>query len=270
MAERWAIRDSRVVIHVVNSTLGYGLAYVLAYFVNELGLTLAGWWAGRDPILYHNTMTFGAAGSDLAWGGGVAATLTVGLLVLAVYVGPSPFGAARITVLWLVYHLLRQGLLQLVAVPFSPESDAARAGAVLGIPDVLTVIVAGVSLVVMIGIAMGMARDILRFAPNRRILLTRGDRLSFAASMTLIPAVLGGLLAVPYLLPASGSAALAALPWAGAFTLFTVGTAAGIGGLDLEESATRPRPPVWLVAGSIAVLVFFRLYLADGVPIPPV
>jgi hypothetical protein len=89
-----------------NSALAYSLGYASAYFVNELGLALAGAFAGLRPTLYHNTMHYEGfgGGSHAAFLGGIVLGGLTAVVTSALYLRTRDRRAGTLTLLWIALH----------------------------------------------------------------------------------------------------------------------------------------------------------------------
>lgn len=254
---------------IATSAVASAVGVVLAALTDNLGVAAAGAIAGRDPVLYHNEVTFGAGGSDLALGGGVVLSLIVGAFFLTLYPGSKRYDAARLTTLWVVLHCFRQGFTQLAAVPFATESNAGRAFGTLDVPPGLDLVVATAGVVGLLSVALASAPAFLAFAQRQKEISTPPKRFVFTVKLALVPGVVGPLLAVPVFLPDNGTGFIQTLPFMGLFTVATVLAALGTRSVRVgdyrEAQGWSWLPLAWLlVLGVIAQALFSR-----GVLVPP-
>jgi len=249
----------------VNSSLGFGLGFVLALFVYQLGLIAGGLLFGRGPEWYLDRVEYTASGSDFAWAGGVVLVLFFGWALASVYRGGEYYDGTRLAVLWVMLHAFRQGLMSLLRVPFSEDSDVARALAESTLPEALSWVFGVLGAAGLLGLGLFAAPALLRFARSPQDLSSRRGRSTFLGLIGLVAWLVGSLLVLPLLWPASGSEPLRFLPWSGAFLIVTL----------LMASEPRDTEPAggsvrlsWGTLLFLAILIAVaRAFGVDGVPI---
>ncbi|MGA7271211.1 MAG: hypothetical protein WB239_09080 [Acidimicrobiia bacterium] len=253
---------------IATSALASTVGLVVAVLVDHLGLAVAGIIGGREPILYHNEVTFGAGGSDLVLFGGVVASLIVGIFFLTLYPASRRYDGARITTLWIVLHCLRQGFTQLALIPFG-ESNAAHAYAAMDAPAGIDLVMAAAGAVGLLSVALAAAPAFLAYAHRQSEISTPQKRFSYTAKLALIPGVAGSLLAVPFFLPDNGIGFVQTLPLVGLFTIATVLAALGTRSVRIGDGRQAQKfswlPVGWLVF----LLLLFQLVLGHGLIMPP-
>ena len=251
------------------SVLASAVGVVVAALFDHIGLAVAGWIAGSEPVLYHNEVVFNGSGSDLVLAGGVVACLVAGSFFLTLYPGSRRYDGARITILWLVLHCFREGFSQLALITLSPDSNIAVAFSSLDVPAGFDLIVAAAGLVGLISVALASAPAFLAYAHRQREISTPTKRFSFATKLAFAPGVGGSLLAVPFFLPDRGVGLVETLPLMGLFTIATVLAALGTRTVTIGDYRERRgfdwTPLVWYVV----LLLIFRLALVRGLLIPP-
>lgn len=254
---------------IATSALASTVGVVVAVLVDHLGLAVAGIIGGRDPILYHNEVTFGTGGSDLVLFGGVAASLIVGIFFLTLYPASRRYDGARITTLWIVLHCLRQGFTQLAFIPLGGESDAARAYAAMNAPAGIDVVMAAAGAVGLLAVALAAAPAFLAYAHRQSEISTPQKRFAYTAKLALIPGVAGSLLAVPFFLPDNQTGFIQTLPLVGLFTIATVLAALGTRSVRIGDSR-QAQTFSWLPVGWLVFfLLVFQLVLGHGLVMPP-
>jgi hypothetical protein len=249
---------------VLASTLGI----VIAQFLDDLGDGLAAEFLGGDAILYNNRVEFTGA-SDLAWGGGFALCLLVGLFALFVYPTQRDRGISRLVLLWTLLHVLRQALTQAVMLPFSDESQLALAYGTFDAPPGLDVVIAAGGGVGLLLIALSAAAAFLAFTPHRRHVSTGRKRLIFALWIALVPAVVSAFLAIFYFLPDSQGLVLPGLPIAALMFLVTLAAAPGTTTVVGPEDEMTTSWPWGLGIFLVVLLLVFLGVLQGGVSIDP-
>lgn len=253
---------------VLASTLASTLGIVIAQFLDDLGDGLLAEILGGTAVLFNNRAEFSGV-SDLAWGGGFALCLIVGLFALFVYPTQRGHGVSRLILLWTLLHVLRQALGQAVVLPFDDQSQLALAYSTFEAPPGLDMVIAAGGAVGLLLIALAAASAFLAYTPHRRHVETPRRRLFVALWLALIPAVASGFLAIPFFLPDSESAVLPMLPFVGVIFLFTLAASPGTTGvLGPEDERVTPWP--WgLIAFLLVVLIFFLVVLQGGVSVDP-
>lgn len=253
---------------IATSTLASAVGVLVSVIVDHLGLAVAGVIARRDPVLYHNDVLYGAAGSDLALAGGTVLTLAVGTFFLLLYPGSRHYDGARLTALWVILHCFRQGFTEMALIPVSVTSNLSRAYAVLDAPPGLDIVVAAAGAVGLLSVALAAAPAFLAFAGQPRHIATAGARFGYAVRLALLPGAVGALLTAPLFLPDAGNGLIQTLPWMGAFSVATVLAAAATKTVQAsgnEEMGWSWTPLAWLV---VIGFVMHGL-MAGGVELPP-
>lgn len=251
------------------SALAAAVGVVVAALVNNLGIAVGGLFADRGPVLYHNEVVYRAAGSDLALAGGAVACLLVGAFWLTVYPGARRYDGARITVLWIVLHLFREGFSQLALLPLNQNSNMAAVFGSIDVPAGLDLVVAAAGAVGLLSVALASAPAFLAFAHKQRLISTPGNRFSYTAKLALLPGIAGSLVAVPFFLPDNGTGTIQTLPLLGLFTVATVLAALGTRSVRIGDYRAAQGfdwvPLVWLVV----MMILFQFVLTNGLLIPP-
>lgn len=254
---------------IATSAFASAVGVVVAAAVDSLGRAIFGAVAGREPILYHNEVTYGAAGSDLSLGGGMALSLVVGAVFLTLYPGSRRYDAARLTALWIILHCFRQGFTQLAAVPLAPNGNVTRAFQAMEVPLGLDLVVATAGVVGLLSVALASAPAFLAYAHRQSDISTPTKRFLYTAKLALIPGVVGPILTVPLFLPDTGDGFIQSLPLLGLFTVATVLAALGTRTVRVgdrgEIQGWSWLPLIWLVVLAIVL----QVVLSRGLFIPP-
>jgi hypothetical protein len=252
-----------------NSTLAAALAVVVAFLVDSLGRLILGTLMDRAPVLYHNRVEFTVPGDDLALAGGAVAVIIAGVVFLSIYPASRAHDASRLAVLWLILHCFRQGFVQLALTPINSNSDLARALVTLNLPPGLDLVIGVAGGIGLLLVSLAAAPAFLSYAAHRSDIATPAKRVAFVARVALLPAVVGGLLAVPFLLPDPGNGLVQSLPLVGLFTVATLLAAPGTKNVE-GPMYREERPLSWgLLATVVVFFLVFQFALSRGIPIPP-
>lgn len=254
---------------VVASALGSTLGIVVAQFVDDVGDGILGLILGGNAVVYNNRVEVTGASSDLYLAGGFLLCLILGFFTLFSYPTARGHGVARLGLLWMVLHLLRQAFMQAVIVPFSPDSQLARAYQTLEAPAGLDYVIAAGGGLGLLLVALSAASAFLAFTPHYKIISTSGKRLSFAFWIALVPAIAAVFLAIPFFVPDAGSGVVPALPLTAVIFLATLAAAPGTTTVYGPEDHTETPWP-WGLAGTLLVILLFeQLVLRGGVSVNP-
>jgi hypothetical protein len=253
---------------VVASILGSTMGIVVAQFLDDFGDGLLARILGGSAVVYNNRAEITGA-TDLAWAGGFFLCLIVGFILLFSYPTARGHGTARLTMLWMLLHILRQAFAQAILLPFDSGSQLAKAYATVDAPAGLDVVIAAGGGVGLLLIVLSAAAAFLAFTPHHRLITTGRKRFNFALWIALVPAVVSVFLAIPFFTPDAGSGVIPSLPLTAVAFLFTVAAAPGtttVHGPD-EPQVT---PWSWGLGGTLFVMLLFEIFvLRGGVSIDP-
>ena len=253
---------------IVASALASTLGIVTAQFLDDLGDGILAEILGGDAVLFNNRVEFTGA-SDLAWAGGFALCLLVGLFALFVYPTQRGHGIPRLVLLWMMLHVLRQALSQAVMLPFSDDSQLALAYDTFDAPPGLDFVIAAGGGVGLLLIALSAAAAFLAFTPNRSHVAAPRKRFIFALWIALIPAVASAFASIPYFLPDTEGLVLPSLPLVAVMFIATLAAAPGTTAV-LGPEDERTTPWAWgLVVFMLVLLIFFLGVLQGGVSVDP-
>jgi hypothetical protein len=253
---------------VLASALASTLGIVIAQFMDDLGDGILAEILGGNAILYNNRVEISGA-SDIAWAGGFLLCLIVGFLALFSYPTARGHGIARLTLLWMVLHILRQAFAQAVMLPFDSTSDLALAYSTLDAPPGLDVVIAAGGGVGLLLIALSAASAFLAFAPHHKLISTGRKRFNFAFWIALAPAVAAVFLAIPFFISDVPSGVIPALPLTAVIFVATVAAAPGTTTVHGPEDH-RETPWPWGLAATLGVILLFELVvLRGGVSVDP-
>lgn len=247
---------------VVASTLGSTLGILISQLLDDFGDGLLAEILGGSARIFNNRVEFSGA-SEVAWAGGFLLCLLVGLLALFAYPTQRGHGVARLTLLWMLLHVLRQALTQAVLLPFDDDGQLALAYDTFDTPPGLEVIIAAAGGVGLLLVALSAASAFLAFAPHRRVIASGSKRISFTLWMALLPAAASVFLAIPFFLPDSEGLVIPMLPLTAVMFLATLAAAPGtttVHGPDEERTTEKP----WGLAVFLVVVLFFYLAVLQG------
>ncbi len=253
---------------IVASALASTLGIVIAQFLDDLGDGILAEILGGKAVIYNNRVEFTGA-SDLAWAGGFALCLLIGVFALFVYPTQHGHGVPRLVLLWTLLQVLRQALTQAVLLPFSDTSQLSLAYKTLDVPPGLDVVIAAGGAIGLLLIALSAASAFLAFTPHRRYVSTGRKRFIFALWIVVIPAVASAFAAIPFFLPDSETLVLPALPLTALMFLATLAAAPGTTTVVGPEDERRTPWPLGLAAFLLILLIFFLTVLQGGVSIDP-
>jgi hypothetical protein len=252
---------------VLTSVLGSTLGIVIAQFLDDLGIGLMAEILGGEATVYNNAVEFRGA-DDIAWAGGFLLCLIVGFLALFAYPTLRGHGVSRLVFLWMLLHVLRQGLTQAVFLPFDEESPLALAYSTLDAPPGLDVVVAAGGGVGLLLIALAAAAAFLAFTPHRTLVSTGRKRLNLALWVALIPAAASVFIAMWYFWPLDNPV-VTSLPLTAIMFLATLAAAPGTTTVHGPEDE-RSTPWPWGLAATLLLLLVFHLgVLQGGVSVDP-
>ncbi len=217
---------------------------------------------GGEATIYNNRIEFTGA-SDVAWAGGFLLCLIVGLLALFAYPTQRGHGISRLTLLWMLLHVLRQALSQAILLPFDDDSQLALAYGTFETPPGLEVVIAAAGGVGLLLVALSAASAFLAFAPHRRAINSGSKRLRFALWVVLLPAAASVFVAIPFFLPDTESLVIPTLPLTAVMFLATLAAAPGtttVHGPEEERAIEKP----WGLASFLVVILFFYLAVLQG------
>ncbi len=253
---------------IVASVLGSTLGIVIAQFVDNLGIGLLAEILGGDATVFNNRVVFEGA-RDIAWAGGFALCLILGVLCLFAYPTQRGYGVSRLTFLWTIVHLLRQALTQAMFLPFDADAPLAKAYASLDTPAGLDMVVAAGGAVGLLLVALSSAAAFLAFTPHRRLVDTARRRLSLAFWICLIPVAVSVFLAIPFFLPDADSNVVPSLPLAALMFFITLAAAPGTSTVTGPEDEVETPWPYGLGVFLVVILIVHLFVLRGGVSVDP-
>lgn len=255
-----------------NSIIAAALGVIFARVIEQFGIAVWAAIADREPVLtnvatYFRTDPPGA--TDMVFLGGPVATIAAGVFFLLIYPGAKDRSVGKLTVLWTTLFCFRTGFMDVMTLPFSEDSNTARALATVDLPDGLDVIIATAGGLGLLLIALAAAPAFLGFSRHMSEVNTPAERFRYVASIAMVPAIVGPLLAVPFFVPDAGTGFLATLPFFGLFIVVTL-LAAPQTKHFLAPQLAEERTLSWgLVVGFFLVFLVARYGLEPGLAIPP-
>lgn len=253
---------------VLASLLGSTLGILIAQLLDDFGDGLLAEILGGDAVIFNNRIEFTGA-SDVAWAGGFLLCLIVGLLALFAYPTQRGHGISRLTLLWMLLHVLRQALTQAILLPFDGDSQLAMAYETFDTPPGLEVVIAAAGGVGLLLVALSAASAFLSFAPQRRVINSGSRRLSFTLWMALLPAAASVFLAIPFFLPDSESLVIPTLPLTAVIFLATLAAAPGTTTVHGPDEERTPEKPWGLAIFLAVILLFYLAVLQGGISLDP-
>lgn len=254
---------------VIASVLGSTLGIVIAQWLDNFGDGLAAELLGGDAVVFNNRVVITGDVSDLALGGGFALCLLVGFLALFAYPTQRGYGIPRLTFLWMLLHVLRQGLIQAVSLPFDDDSQLSLAYGTLEAPPGLDMVIAAAGAVGLLLIALSAASAFLAYTPHRRFVSDARKRLTFVLWVAVIPAVASAFLAIPFFVPDTERLVISSLPLVAVIFLATLAAAPGTTTVVGPEDERSTPWPWGLGATLIVLLVFYLAVVQGGISVDP-
>jgi len=253
---------------VLASALASTLGIVIAQFLDDIGDGIMAIILGGEAVLYNNRVEITGA-DDLAWAGGFLLCLIIGFFALFVYPTQRGHGVARLTLLWMLLHVLRQALTQAALLPFDDDSQLSLAYGTFEAPPGLEWVIAAAGGVGLLLIALSAAAAFLAFTPHRSLVSNGRKRLTTALWIAVVPAVAAAFLAIPFFLADGDSAVIRALPLTAVMLLATLAAAPGTTTVRGPEDERITPWPWGLAATLIVILVFYLGVLQGGVNLDP-
>lgn len=254
---------------VIASVLGSTLGIVIAQWLDNFGDGLAAELLGGDAVVFNNRVVITGDVSDLAFGGGFALCLLIGFLALFAYPAQRGYGIPRLTFLWMLLHVLRQGLVQAVSLPFDDDSQLSLAYGTLEAPPGLDMVIAAAGAVGLLLIALSAASAFLAYTPHRRFVSDARKRLTFVLWVAVIPAVASAFLAIPFFVPDTERLVIRSLPLVAVIFLATLAAAPGTTTVIGPEDERSTPWPWGLGATLIVLLVFYLAVVQGGISVDP-
>lgn len=252
-----------------NSIIAASLGVVFSRWIEQLGIAVWGAFAGRDPVITNVVTHLRAEGSDIAYLGGPVASILAGAFFLSIYPGAKDRSVGKLTVLWTILFCFRTGFLDIATLPVSTASNTAVGLSGVELPGGVDVIIAIAGVVGLIIIALAATPAFLGFSRHLSEVNTAQERLRYVASIAVVPAVVGPLLAVPFFLPDQGTGFLASLPFYGLFVVITLLAAPGTKQFLAPQLAEERTLSIGLVVALLVVFFVARFALEPGLLVPP-
>lgn len=254
---------------VIASVLGSTLGIVIAQFLDDVGDGVLAEILGGEAVLYNNRLDLTGA-DNVAWAGGFILCLLVGFIALFSYPTARDRGIGRLTMLWVILHVLRQAFTQALLLPLDEGSDLALAyNAMDEPPPGLDVVIAAGGGVGLLLVGLAAAAAFLAFAPHDRLISTGRRRFSLAIWIALLPAAVSVFLAIPFFVPDQGSGVIPALPLTALMFLATIAAAPGTTTVQGPQDTRETQMPWGVAATLVVILLICLLILRDGIQVDP-
>lgn len=251
-----------------NSLVAATLAVVFSRLVEQLGIAIAGAFAGRDPVFTNVTTELRASGSDVVYLGATVASLISGISFLLLYPGAKDRSAGKLMVLWMTLFSFRNAFVDMALVPLSGDSYLGRALATFELPAGIDLVLAVAGVAGLLLVALAAAPAFLGFNRHLSEVFTATERIRYVGSIGVVPGVVAPLLAVLFFVP-DGTGYISTLPFAGLFLVVTLLGAPGTKRVAAPK-VIEERSVSWgLVGAAVGTLVAIHLLFQPGVPIPP-
>lgn len=254
--------------YFANSALAALLGLVLARWIEQFGIAVAGSIFGRDAVLDHVVADLGAGESELVLLGGPVAVLVVAIALTLMFPSAVDRGVGKLVMLWTALHCFRIVFVDMALLASSGEGTIARALSDYTLPAGLDIVLAAAGAVGMLLVSIAAAGAFLGFARHKSEVATAGERLRFVASIAVVPAIVSPLLAVAFFVPAGETGILTTLPFVGMFTLITLAAAPATHQFRPPQLVEERGLSIGLII-VVAAAFLVKLLLQPGVPIPP-
>jgi hypothetical protein len=252
-----------------NSVIAAALGVVFARVIEQFSLAVVGAILGRDPVLTNIVTDFRADGSELVWLAAPAGSVLGGIFFLMIYPGAKDRSVGKLTVLWTLLFCFRNGFVDIATLQFSDTSYTARALESVDLPAGVDIVIAVAGILGLLLVAVAAAPAFLSFNRHLSEVRTPRERLRYVASIALVPAIVGPLLAVAFLLPDRGTGYLSTLPLIGVFVIVTLLAAPGTKHFLAPQLAEERSLSIGLVLSLAIVFLIMRFVLEPGLLIPP-
>lgn len=253
----------------VNSIIAAGLGVVLARLIEQSGVAIAGLLDGRDPVLTAVVTEFRSGGSELVYLGGTVASLVVGATLLAMYPNAMDRSVGKLQMLWVILFTLRNGFFDLASTAYVSDSPVAKALGTFDAPAGLEMVLSVTGAVGLVLIAVAAAPAFLGFSRHRSEILTGPERIRYVATLGLMPALVGPLLAVVFFIPDRGTGFTATLPFVGVFLVITAIAARWTREVSEPKLVQERGLSIALVLATLIVFSVMRFMIEPGLVIPP-
>ncbi len=253
----------------VNSVIAAALGVVFARVIEQFGLAVVGAVMGMDPVLTNIVTEFRADGSDLVWLAAPATGILAGIFFLMIYPGAKDRSVGKLTVLWTLLFCFRNGFVDIATLQFSDTSYTALALADVELPAGVDIVIAVAGALGLLLVAVAAAPAFLSFNRHLSEVRTARERFRYVASIALMPAIVGPLLAVAFFLPDRGTGYLSTLPLIGIFIIITLLAAPGTKHFLAPQLAEERALSIGLVIALAVVFLIMRFVLEPGLLVPP-
>lgn len=253
----------------VNSIVAAALGVVLARLIEQAGVAIAGLIAGREPVFTTVVTEFRADGSDLVFLGGTVASLIVGASMLAMYPNAIDRSVGKLQMLWVILFTLRNGFFDLATTAYVDDSPVAVALGTFDAPAGLDVVLSVTGILGLLLVAFAAAPAFLGFSRHRSEILTGIERIRYVATLGLLPALAGPLIAVAFFIPDRGTNYVRTLPFIGLFLVVTTVAARWTREVKEPKLVQERSLSIPLIVTVIVIFALLRFVVEPGIAVPP-
>ena len=242
---------------------------VLARLIEQVGVGIAGLLAGREPVFTTVVTEFRADGSELVFLGGTVASLVVGASMLAMYPNAIDRSVGKLQMLWVILFTLRNGFFDLATTAYVDDSPVARALGTFDAPAGLDLVLSVTGALGLLLVAFAAAPAFLGFSRHRSEILTGIERMRYVATLALLPALAGPLIAVAFFIPDRDTNYVRTLPFIGLFLVITTVAARWTREIKEPKLVQERSLSIPLVIAALVIFALLRFVVEPGIAIPP-
>lgn len=253
----------------VNSIVAAALGVVLARLIEQAGVAIAGLLADREPVFTTVVTELRADGTDLVFLGGTVASLVVGASMLALYPNAIDRSVGKLQMLWVILFTLRNGFFDLATTAYVDDSPVALALGTFDAPAGLDVVLSVTGALGLLLVAFAAAPAFLGFSRHRSEILTGIERIRYVATLGLLPALAGPLIAVAFFIPDRGTGYVRTLPFVGLFLVITTIAARWTREIREPQLVQERSLSIALILSAVIVFAVLRFLVEPGIALPP-
>lgn len=253
----------------VNSIIAAAIGVVVARLIEQAGVAIAGLIDGRDPVFTTVVTELRTDGSDLVFLGGTVASLVVGGIMLTMYPNALDRSVGKLQMLWVILFTLRNGFFDLATTAYLTDSPVAMALGTFDAPAALDVVLSVTGALGLILVAVAAAPAFLGFSRHRSEIHTGVERIRYVATLALLPALAGPLIAVAFFIPDRDTGFIASLPFMGLFLVITTIAARWTTEVREPKLVQERSLSIALVLAALILFSVLRFIIEPGLAIPP-